>query len=117
MEKIKAGVIGVGYLGRFHAQKYAALENAELVGVVDHDFERAQSAAEKHGCRAFRTVDELIGAGIDAASVAVPTTFHRAVAEPLLRADVACLIEKLLHALCVLLDWDRYQSNHHLLDR
>ena len=92
--KVRCATIGVGRMGRHHARVYAQLPDCELVGVVDHDFDRAQSTAEKHGCRAFRTVDELIGAGIDAASVAVPTTFHRAVAEPLLKADVACLIEK-----------------------
>ena len=35
MEKIRAAVVGVGYLGRFHAQKYALLEDCTLVGVVD----------------------------------------------------------------------------------
>jgi predicted homoserine dehydrogenase-like protein len=39
---VKVGVIGVGYLGRFHAQKYAAMENVELVGVGDVDAKRAQ---------------------------------------------------------------------------
>ena len=47
MGKIKAGVIGVGYLGRFHAQKYAALENAELVGVVDIDADKAAQVARE----------------------------------------------------------------------
>ena len=37
MEKIRAAVIGAGYLGRFHAQKYAALADCELIGVVDID--------------------------------------------------------------------------------
>ncbi|MFP4226874.1 MAG: Gfo/Idh/MocA family oxidoreductase, partial [Desulfobacterales bacterium] len=37
MDKIRAGVVGVGYLGKFHAEKFAAAEHAELVGVVDTD--------------------------------------------------------------------------------
>src|SRR5262245_25470217 len=84
--KLRCATIGVGRMGRHHARVYSQLPDCELVGVVDHDFDRAQAAAEKHGSRAFKTVEELISAGIDAASVAVPTTFHRAVAEPLLRA-------------------------------
>ena len=43
MKTIRAAVIGVGYLGRFHAQKYAALPDCELVGVVDQN-ERARTA-------------------------------------------------------------------------
>ncbi len=92
--RIRCGAIGVGRMGRHHARVYAQLPECELVGVVDHDLERAKAAAEKHSCRAFPSVEALIEAGIDAASVAVPTTQHRSVAESLLNADVSCLIEK-----------------------
>ena len=44
---LRTAVIGVGYLGRFHAQKYAQLSNAELIGVVDRVFERASIVAEE----------------------------------------------------------------------
>jgi predicted dehydrogenase len=81
-------------MGRHHARVYATQPDCELVGVVDGDPERREAIAEKHGCRAFATVEELIDAGIDAASVAVPTTHHKKVAEPLLKSNVACLIEK-----------------------
>jgi len=92
--KIRCGAVGVGRMGRHHARVYATLPECELVGVVDADLERAKATAEKHGTRAFATVDELIEVGVDAASVAVPTTFHRPVAESLLNADVSCLVEK-----------------------
>jgi predicted dehydrogenase len=47
MQKIRTAVIGVGYLGRFHAQKYAQAEGCELVAVVDARSEaREQVAAE-----------------------------------------------------------------------
>jgi predicted dehydrogenase len=92
--RIRCGAIGVGRMGRHHARVYATLPECELVGIVDSDFDRAKAAAEKHGTRAFPTVEALIDAGIDAASVAVPTTHHRPVAESLLGADVSCLIEK-----------------------
>ncbi|MBC7835997.1 MAG: Gfo/Idh/MocA family oxidoreductase [Phycisphaerales bacterium] len=85
-------------MGRHHARVYSQLEGCRLVGVVDASAERGADVAERHGCPAMSTVEELLTAGVDAVSIAVPTTFHRAMAEPLLRAGVACLIEKPLAA-------------------
>ena len=81
-------------MGRHHARVYANLPETVLVGVVDNDPERAESLAEQFGCKVFFSVEQLIQAGVDIASIAVPTTHHRAAAEPLLRAGVACLVEK-----------------------
>jgi predicted dehydrogenase len=92
--QIRCGVVGVGRMGRHHARVYAQLPGCTLVGVVDSNDQRRLDVAEQHGCRAFATVHELLAAGVDAVSIAVPTTFHRAAAEPMLRAGVACLIEK-----------------------
>jgi predicted dehydrogenase len=92
--RLRAGVIGVGRMGRHHARVYAHAQDVELVGIVDANLDRAGDVAEQWGCRAFATVESLIAAGVDAVSVATPTTYHRAAAEQLLAADVACLIEK-----------------------
>lgn len=46
MEKIKVGVVGVGYLGQFHAEKYSKMEGVELAGVVDIDGSRTKRASE-----------------------------------------------------------------------
>lgn len=91
---VRCGVIGVGRMGRHHARKYAGLVGAELVGVVDEDAERCAATADEHGCAAFGSVGELISAGVDAVSVAVPTTHHLECAAPLLAAGIACLVEK-----------------------
>ncbi|MDX2115967.1 MAG: Gfo/Idh/MocA family oxidoreductase [Planctomycetota bacterium] len=91
---LRCGVIGVGRMGRHHARKYAELPGVTLVGVVDQDEERRLAVAEKHGCAGFATQAELMRAGVDAVSIAVPTVDHLACAEPLLSAGVACLIEK-----------------------
>lgn len=93
MRKLRVAVIGVGYLGRFHAQKYASMENVELLGVVDVDGSRAEAVAAEVGTTAYTSVDHLRGS-LDAASVAVPTSVHADVAVPLLRAGVAVLLEK-----------------------
>ena len=50
---LKTAVIGVGYLGRFHAQKYAALAESELVGVVDVDSVQGQKVADEIGVPFF----------------------------------------------------------------
>ncbi len=81
-------------MGRHHARKYAELPGAELVGVVDRDSERRDVVAEKHTCLGLNSIAELIKAGVDAVSIAVPTADHLACASELLEAGVACLIEK-----------------------
>jgi predicted dehydrogenase len=93
MKKIRAAVIGVGYLGRFHAQKYAALPDCELIGVVDTDFEAARKVAAELGTRAWRDYRELFGQ-IDAVSVATPTQSHSEIAAAFLRAKTDVLVEK-----------------------
>ncbi|MGB7552320.1 MAG: Gfo/Idh/MocA family oxidoreductase [Chromatiaceae bacterium] len=92
-DKLRFAVIGVGYLGRFHALIYSRLPDVELVGVVDTDPERARAVAEEAGCAVFDSL-EVIANQVDAVSVVVPTTAHLAVAEPLLRRGIHMLLEK-----------------------
>jgi predicted dehydrogenase len=92
-EKIKAAVVGTGYLGRFHAQKYAAMADVDLVGVVDVDRARAETVAAETGCRAFTDLTEILP-HIQAASVVVPNVHHYEVARPLLDAGIHTLLEK-----------------------
>ncbi|KJR98079.1 MAG: UDP-N-acetyl-D-glucosamine dehydrogenase [Desulfobulbaceae bacterium BRH_c16a] len=93
MEKIKVGVIGVGYLGRFHAQKYAALEGATLVGVADTDAQQSRRVAEECGCQSFGNYKELLPF-VDAVSIVVPTSCHCMVAGDCLDAGLDVLLEK-----------------------
>ena len=90
---VRVAVLGAGYLGRFHAQKYAALDGVELVAVVDKDRERAERVAAECGCGA-ETAPAAVAGRVDAASVVVPTSLHHEVAAPLLRAGVHVLLEK-----------------------
>ncbi len=86
-------MVGVGYLGRFHAQKYATLPGVELTAVVDRDPERAATVAAELGVPACTRTEEL-PAGVSIASVAVPTRDHFTVARALLEAGVNVLVEK-----------------------
>jgi predicted dehydrogenase len=91
---LRCGVVGVGRMGSHHARLYTQTQGAELVGVVDTDPRRRRDAQEKWGVDAHETVEQLLEQRPDAVSIATPTAYHRAVAEPLLEAKVACLIEK-----------------------
>jgi predicted dehydrogenase len=93
MERIKAGVIGVGYLGRFHAQKYKAIEDADLVGVADADEGQARQVADECGCQYFTDYKDLLDR-VDAVSIAVPTSIHHQVATDALLSGVDVLLEK-----------------------
>ena len=90
---VKAGVVGVGALGRHHARVWAAVPGARLVGVHDTDAGRAAEVAAAHGCRAYPDVGSLL-ADADAVSIAVPTLAHHAVARQALEAGRDVLLEK-----------------------
>jgi predicted dehydrogenase len=93
VKPLRVGVVGVGYLGRFHARIYADMPDVELVGVADVDAQRARGIAEQHGCRAYTDARDLIDR-IDAVSIVVPTIRHVDVARPFLERGVHMLIEK-----------------------
>ncbi len=93
MKKIKCGVIGVGYLGRFHAQKYQLLEHAELVAVCDSNREQCSAVAQELNVKAFSDYRELFGL-VDAVSIAATTKAHYAIARECLSHGIHVLIEK-----------------------
>jgi predicted dehydrogenase len=92
-ENIKIGVIGVGYLGRFHAQKYAAIDGVTLVGVADLDEQQGTRVAKECNCQYFGSYQALIKE-VQAVSVAVPTSLHFQVAGDCLDCGLDVLLEK-----------------------
>lgn len=93
IDNLRCAVIGVGNMGQHHARIYSQL--AKLVAVCDVDTHRGQKLAEQYGVRFFATVAELLTTEqLDAVSVAVPSSYHRLVAEQCLQAKVATLVEK-----------------------
>jgi predicted dehydrogenase len=99
-ETINVAVVGVGVFGRNHARVYQQLAQqgypVRLAAVVDSDPARADAVAQEFGCRAFGSVEQLVATyhEIQAASVAVPTGHHLAVARALMSAGIEALIEK-----------------------
>lgn len=91
--QVRIAVVGVGYLGRFHALIYSRMPEVDLIGVADTDRERARAVAAEAGCPAFADAAELIG-HVDAVSIVTPTKTHLEVAAPFLRRGVHTLLEK-----------------------
>lgn len=91
--KIPVGVVGVGYVGKFHAEKYAVSDKAELVAVADVDGTQAKQVGQKLGVAAYQDHRELLGR-VRCVSVAVPTRFHFAVARDFLQDGIDVLVEK-----------------------
>lgn len=116
MDDIRVGVIGVGYLGRFHAQKYAAMENVRLAGVADIDRSRADEIADRLGTRACTDFRDLLEQ-VDAVSIVVPTASHFSVGLACLNHGVDVLIEKPMTTTIEQADEliDVAESNHRIL--
>lgn len=93
MSKTRIGVIGTGYLGKFHAQKYAAMDDVELVGVVDTIIDTARAVAEANNTKAFSNYHELLPL-VDAVSIVVPTSLHYKVGRDCLEGGVDIMLEK-----------------------
>ena len=93
MSEIRTAVIGVGYLGKFHAQKYSELKNSKLLAVVDKEFNNAQKIANELRCEAFSDYRDLLGQ-VDAVSIVVPTDLHYQTASDFLTHHTHVLVEK-----------------------
>lgn len=92
MNKTNIAVIGVGYLGKFHAEKYLAMQNATLVALCDTS-DDAKEFAQTHSCSLIKDYKQLLGK-VDAVSIATPTPTHFEIAQFFLENNVHVLIEK-----------------------
>ena len=90
-KKLRAGLVGLGMMGRHHARILGSLDGVELVAVSD-------PMGDPHGVaggrEVFTSVSQLIKAGIDYAMVAAPTAFHEELALELASAGIHALVEK-----------------------
>ena len=90
---LRAAVVGVGYLGAFHADKYASMRDVDLVAVVDADAERARAVATR--CRTHALTDYRgVFGRVDCVSLAVPSPLHFELARDLVLHDIDVLVEK-----------------------
>ncbi len=93
MKKLKCAVIGTGYLGKFHAEKYANHLDCELVAIVDIDPVIAKEISQKYNTKAVTDYKTILSQ-VDAVSIVVPTSLHHQVSKDFLMAGVHVLVEK-----------------------
>jgi predicted dehydrogenase len=93
MQPVRTAVIGAGYLGRFHAQKYAQLPEARLVAVADVLEAARERVAAESGCRALADYRDVLEE-VEAVSIATPTPLHHEIAKHCLERGVHVLVEK-----------------------
>lgn len=92
-DSLRAGVVGAGVFGGFHARKYAELDGVTFIGAFDTHLDRAQTLADQYGGRAFATLAELL-AEVDIVTIASPATAHAAETLAALAAGKAVYVEK-----------------------
>jgi predicted dehydrogenase len=93
VKKIKVGVVGVGYFGQFHVEKYAKMKGVELVGVADVNTARATEIARRYRTQPFSHHAELLER-VQAVTIAAPTPLHHAIAKDFLLRGIDVLLEK-----------------------
>lgn len=93
MDKVKAAVIGTGYLGRQHVRVLSQLADVELVGVVDKNLETARAVAAEFSTRAYDS-HRALSDQVSAVTLATPTREHASIGVDLLASGVDVLVEK-----------------------
>ncbi len=92
---VKVGIVGLGFMGKTHAQAYSLLPNAQISAVADRDKARRSEAASQYGCRAYATVEQMLAHGdVDTVDVCLPTNLHRRVVQKCAAAGKHVLCEK-----------------------
>ena len=93
MEKIKIGIIGVGYLGEFHVKQLKRCENADIVGIYDINENRLKTISTAYNVHAFMSTEKLLQK-CDAISIVTPTNTHASIAIQAMKYNFHLFIEK-----------------------
>ncbi|MBI4379161.1 MAG: Gfo/Idh/MocA family oxidoreductase [Nitrospinae bacterium] len=93
MKKVRAAVVGVGHMGRYHVGVYSEISNVRLMGMADINELRGGEIAEKYNTKWYKDYTDLFGK-VDVVSIAVPTALHYKITRDFLQAGINVLIEK-----------------------
>src|SRR5205809_5385589 len=94
VRELRVGVIGAGVMGSNHARVLAGLPDVTLVGIVDPLPEHRSRATDLAGCHAFASLDELLGEGGDAVTIAAPTHLHHEVSLARIARNIHKMVNK-----------------------
>ena len=94
MDRLKTAVIGYGKVAHIHAEALASIPESEFVAVCGRDAAKARAFGGQYGVRPFTSVDEMVGAGVQAVVVATPHPAHASVTKAALRAGAHAIVEK-----------------------
>lgn len=95
MEKLKAGVIGIGSMGQNHARIYSDLENVELAAISDLNAVCGEKLAKKYNCKFYKNFEEMLEKEkLAMVSLVTPTSTHEKIALKILEKKIPLLIEK-----------------------
>ncbi len=92
-DRLPVAVLGCGRMGKLHTRVYSQMPQVRLVGVYDANPQTAQTVAREYNTQAFTDLNALLDQ-VAAVTIAAPTQFHAALAEPCLKRGIACMIEK-----------------------
>lgn len=95
MKPLRAGVAGLGMMGRHHARVWPEIAGVELVAVADVDEAAVSRATHGRTVQGFSDIEKMMDeAGLDVLSISVPTSFHEPIAIAAMERGIAILVEK-----------------------
>jgi predicted dehydrogenase len=93
MNKVKIGVIGIGHLGKIHAKLFTEIENCELIGIYDKDFEAAKKVGTELNIKPYSNIEEILD-DIDAVDVSATTSAHYELVKKAFSKNKHAFVEK-----------------------
>jgi predicted dehydrogenase len=93
-EPLRVGVVGAGVMGSNHARVLAGLPGISLAGVVDPLEAHRTRLSQFTDCPTFDTLEQLLGEGVEAVTVAAPTHLHHEIALACIARKIHVLVEK-----------------------
>ena len=90
---LKVGVVGCGHLGKIHIKLLSQSENYKLMGVYDINAEFSDQIANKYGCKAYTSFEEMLN-DIEVLDIVTPTPFHFNYAKKAIDKGIHLFIEK-----------------------